>query len=108
MQEQQTRQGKGFFLYKFIQWNMRTTTKQNSNGMQKHSVRVEWFLREKNWALGKLCQILQRPQIQHFSLKYCLLTWPRASENVDCYPKMGKQKCNLTFLKVAPEPKFDP
>ena len=34
-----------------------------------------------------------------------LLTWRRASENVDCYPKMGTQQnyLYLTFLKVKPE-----
>ena len=28
---------------------------------------------------------------QKLSLKCCLLTWPRASENFDCWPEMGKQ-----------------
>ena len=66
---------------------------------------MEWFFRKKkNWALVKLCQINEGPQIQKFSLKYCLLTGRGASENFDCYPKMGNIFKNI--LKNGPETKF--
>ena len=43
-----------------------------------------YFLERKNWALGKLCQIVYGPQTQME-----MLPWRRASENFDFYPKMG-------------------
>ena len=46
---------------------------------------VEWSLRGKNWALGKLCPIVKKK----ISSKCCFLTWRRTSENVDCYPAPG-------------------
>ena len=71
-------------------------------------IRVEWVFREKNWAPCKLCQIVLGPQIQNFYFKYCLLTWRRASENVDSFLKNGKTICYLTIWKVTPETKFVP
>ena len=61
----------------------------------------------KNWALGKLCQIVEGHQIQHFSLKCCLITWHKASENLDCCPEMGNKKY-FKFVKVLTEAKFVP
>ena len=47
-------------------------------------------MREKNWSLGKLCEIFLGPQFQNITIQFCFFTWCRASENLDCYPKMGK------------------
>ena len=53
-----------------------------------------------------LCQMVIGPQCQNFTLKCCFLVWRRATENLDCYPKMGNFfHFYLTFLKVAPEAK---
>ena len=37
-----------------------------------------------------LCHIVVGPQFQNFMSKCCLFTCRKASENVDCYPKMSK------------------
>ena len=58
-----------------------------------------------NWAHGMFCQNVYGTQVQNFSLKCCLLTGLRASENFDCYPKMGTQQ-KLFIFKGAPETKF--
>ena len=47
-------------------------------------------MREKNWSLGKLCEIFLGPQFQNITIQFFFFTWCRASENLDCYPKMGK------------------
>ena len=47
-------------------------------------------MREKNWSLGKLCEIYLGPQFQNITIQFFFFTWCRASENLDCYPKMGK------------------
>ena len=52
--------------------------------------RVEEYFMRKKQAVSKLYQIVITPPIQHFTLKCCFLIGPRASENVDCYPKMGE------------------
>ena len=44
------------------------------------------------------------PQLKNFTLKCCFLTWCKASENVDCYPKTGKQ---LFWLKTGGNVFFD-
>ena len=36
-----------------------------------------------------LYQTFTGHQCQNFTLKYSFLTWRRASEKFDCYPKMG-------------------
>ena len=46
-------------------------------------------MREKNWTHVMLGQIVEGPQFQNFTLKCCFLTWRRASENFDRYPKMS-------------------
>ena len=45
-----------------------------------------------------LCKIVIGPKFQNFTLKCCFLAWRRASENFDCYPKMGEIFFYLTFL----------
>ena len=52
-----------------------------SNPFPDKYSRAEWFLREKNWALSKLWQIVLGLQLQTFTFLYCFLTWRRASEN---------------------------
>ena len=45
----------------------------------------------EKWTHVLLGQTVIGPQFQNFTLKYCFLTWRRASENFDC-PKMGNLK----------------
>ena len=64
-------------------------------------------------------QIVKEPHFQNFTSKCCFLTWRRASENVDCYPKMGTHlfskmslehalgKCLFWFFKVKNEKKLN-
>ena len=77
------------------------------------------FGEKKKFARGMVCQIVEGSQIQNFSLKCCLFNFRPASENFDCYPKMGKQfflyifkgcarnkVCSLVFFKVKNEEKI--
>ena len=49
-----------------------------------------------------LCQIVKGPQIQNLTLKYCCLIGRRAEEDLDCYPKMRREKkFALPFLDHA-------
>ena len=61
--------------------------------------RMEWFFKEKCWTLAILCQIVKVPLFQIFTLKFCFLTWQRASENVECYPKISKTFFSSKALK---------
>ena len=66
-----------------------------------------------------LHQIGIGPEFQNFTLKYCFLNWRRASENFDCYPKMGKQilfklfgacasgECHFLFFKAKSRVKLN-
>ena len=58
------------------------------------------ILEKKNWALGKLCQIVSGPQFQNFTLKCCFLTWRWAPKNVDFYPKVAKKKKCILSLQT--------
>ena len=54
-------------------------------------------------------QIVVGPQFQNCMSLCYIFTCLRASENLDCLPKMCTQKSfYLTFLKVEPEIKFVP
>ena len=62
-----------------------------------------------------MSQIVQGPQIQSFSFECCLLTWRRASENVDCvcYPKIYyfwklhlNKMCSFVCLKAKNKEKL--
>ena len=53
----------------------------------------------RNWAIGKLCQIVLGPQSQ-FLLECFLLAWRRASENCDCYLKMNLKQFVKGFLSL--------
>ena len=46
-------------------------------------------------------QIVKEPHFQNFTSKCCFLTWRRASENVDCYPKMGTHFFSKMSLEHA-------
>ena len=48
-----------------------------------------------------LCQIVIGTQFQNFTFKCCFLSWPRASEKVDCYPKMFVGKVKLVTNSVT-------
>ena len=50
------------------------------------------FEREKIGHLPCFAKIFIGPQIQNFNLKCCILTWRRASDNFDCFPKIRKKK----------------
>ena len=61
-------------------------------------IRVESDFGNKNVPLSMLCQIVIGPQFQNLAFSCYFLTCRiyRASENVDCYPKISK---NICFVK---------
>ena len=70
-------------LSSFIFWLRQVRGYQNGKGFS-----IFQYLSSAKLFLKKLDTFHIVPKLENFTLKCCFLAWCRASENVDCYPKM--------------------
>ena len=68
---------------------------ENDQALAAHYRTVGWsdsdFCRRNKVGTREDVPNVLRPQYQNFTKKCSLLARPRASEHVDCYPKMGNK-----------------